>query len=117
MMDAGSNNSNNNNGVKVRVKAALGTSWHHCVSTRIMMEVPHDQEQSLNDSKNHAKQVTHYRDMGYHYQMDNSGMARVATIVKSNLVGKHSLAYQVTGSGVIDVATPLARNDSAFVDS
>jgi RecA/RadA recombinase len=98
------------NSIKMRVKAALGTSWHHCVSTRVMMEEPQDHERSSNDPK---KQATQYRDMGYHYQTDHTGMARVATIVKSNLVGKQSVEYQITGSGVVDAAVAAAAKPLA----
>ena len=97
IMDVSSSNS-----FKVKIKAALGTSWHHCVSTRIMMGEPHDQEPFGNNAITQPKQAPHYRDMEGSYHRKTSEKSRVATIVKSNLVGIQSTKYIVTGSGIVD---------------
>eukprot|EP00797_Seminavis_robusta_P012411 Sro1964_g308190.1 RAD51 homolog 3 (379) ;mRNA; r:8265-9401 len=79
----------------VRVKAALGTSWRHCVSTRIMME----QQQQLEAQPQQQSGSPFVRET-----------ARTATIVKSNLVGLQSVKYQIVGAGVVDaVEPPVAR--------
>ena len=69
---------NGGSGTLSSVKAALGTSWHHCVSTRILLE--HESPLYLNEIM--------------------SGKVRKATIVKSNLVGCASVNYEITGLGI-----------------
>jgi RecA/RadA recombinase len=71
------------------VKAALGISWYHCVSTRIALE------HKLNRSQ------TGMRDL--HPSLGISSSIRTATIVKSNLVGKQQALFEVTTKGVCHV--------------
>jgi RecA/RadA recombinase len=68
------NDSNNKNPQASTTRAALGTAWHHCVSTRIELE------------HHHATGV------------------RQAAVVKSNLVGPSTepMPFQVTAEGVVD---------------
>jgi len=62
------------------VKAALGTAWHHCVSTRIQLE-------------------HHIAAAGQEQQQG----VRHATVVKSNLVGPSApLSFQVTTEGLVE---------------
>lgn len=58
------------------VKAALGTSWYHCVSTRIALG----------------------RDL--RSSLGNSHGIRTATIVKSNLVGEDQALFEVSVRGI-----------------
>lgn len=81
---------------KVFVKAALGTSWHHCVATRIILEQNHQQENYNPYSKSPSGAAT-----------TNSAFRatkRTATIVKSNVVGFQSTEFQVVGSGIVGVS-------------
>jgi RecA/RadA recombinase len=57
------------------VRAALGNSWHHCLSTRILME---------------------------HHE--RSDPVRRATLVKSNVAGNGTICYQVTVKGLEETA-------------
>jgi RAD51-like protein 1 len=65
------------------VRAALGTSWHHCLSTRVLMEL----ETPAGDGK-----------------LDESFLpdaVRRATIVKSNVAGNTSMNYQISLQGLV----------------
>lgn len=64
--------------------AALGPSWHHCVTTRIALEHQYDPHQD--DSMIYT----------------DRGRKRIATIVKSNMVPKSSISYEVNQRGVCD---------------
>jgi RecA/RadA recombinase len=64
------------------VSAALGTSWHHCVSTRIALEHYHDPH---NTSALEGDRV------------------RTASVVKSNLVGQSRIMFEVTMMGICQV--------------
>ena len=66
------------------IKVSLGTSWHHCVSTRILLD----------------HNVDPHRDDSYalHYLDNNTG--RKATVVKSNIVGSASMSFEVTSMGI-----------------
>lgn len=70
------------------VKAALGTSWHHCVSTRVTME--HENDPHRDDALMNA--------------MSNSeSCVRTATVAKSNLVGLSSMLFEVNLMGICQV--------------
>jgi len=65
-------------------KAALGTAWHHCVSTRVQLTMT-------------TTTTTTVTDPGAMV------IARQATVVKSNMVGpSEPLAFQVTTQGLVD---------------
>jgi RecA/RadA recombinase len=66
-------------------RAALGTSWHHCLSTRILMEY---QNSLASDGAAVNRDVE----------------VRQATIVKSNLTGQACIPFQVSALGVSDVS-------------
>ncbi len=81
-----SSTTNTNNNVLSSVKASLGTSWHHCVSSRILLE--HDDDTDCQ-----------------HAQFDSIGSigfkrVRKATVVKSNLVSCASTNFEITGMGI-----------------
>lgn len=71
----------------VSVTAALGTSWHHCVSTRVALE--HERDPHREDD------VTE--------MASNRGRVRTATIAKSNLVGHSTMSFEVTVAGIWQV--------------
>ena len=59
-------------------KAALGTAWHHCVSTRVQLALTTDDQGAV--------------------------VARHAAVVKSNMVGpSHPLEFRVTTRGLVDI--------------
>jgi RAD51-like protein 1 len=67
-------------------KAALGTAWHHCVSTRIRLDQPSQSPQS-----------SHLENHHHHHHH------RYATVVKSNVVAPSPpLAYRITNEGLVD---------------
>jgi RAD51-like protein 1 len=66
-------------------RAALGTSWHHCLSTRILMEY----QNSLTSAG---------------APVNRNGEVRQATIVKSNLTGQACVPFEVSALGVSDVS-------------
>jgi RecA/RadA recombinase len=87
--------------------AALGTSWHHCITTRVELEHerdPHRQEDDwelaldsnvrLNSGRGRERRgVT----------VDERARVRTATVAKSNLVGTSSISYEVTTRGICQV--------------
>jgi RecA/RadA recombinase len=77
---------------RVAVKATLGTSWHHCVSTRILLEQQQQQNGDDANSNNYNKE---------------DRVTRTATIVKSNVVGLQSATFEVSGAGVVDTVQTL----------
>lgn len=95
---------------KVFVKAALGTSWHHCVSTRIILE-QHQQQQENYNPNNHGSPPT-----GANASSNLRTARRTATIVKSNVVGLQSTEFQVVGSGVVDASMATTTGASDFTN-
>lgn len=85
----------------VSVHAALGSSWHHCVSTRLLLEHERDPHREatkkdlVHDTANlqddHSERVA---------WMSERGHVRKATVVKSNVAGCSSMAYEVAAVGV-----------------
>eukprot|EP00547_Thalassionema_nitzschioides_P002735 CAMPEP_0194215118 /NCGR_PEP_ID=MMETSP0156-20130528/16663_1 /TAXON_ID=33649 /ORGANISM="Thalassionema nitzschioides, Strain L26-B" /LENGTH=240 /DNA_ID=CAMNT_0038943551 /DNA_START=595 /DNA_END=1317 /DNA_ORIENTATION=- len=63
------------------VRAALGISWHHCLSTRILME---------RDEK-----------LGNHSETTLDHCRRTATIVKSNVARNECVPYEICDRGLI----------------
>ena len=92
----------------VAVSAALGTSWHHCVSTRLLLEHerdPHRLNTILDEA--HTKSAEHneqnvQRDRHAAWKF-NRGHIRTATVLKSNAAGVSSMSYEVTGIGLSEV--------------
>jgi RecA/RadA recombinase len=79
---------NHQGGEPGKNRAALGESWHHCLSTRIMMEY----QNSLNHGAVNA-------------QRSRGGEVRQATITKSNLAGQACVPFEVSALGVSDIST------------
>lgn len=74
----------------VSVTAALGTSWYHCVSTRVALE--HEKDPHRDDE-----------DDGSGMLVTDRGRIRTATIAKSNLVGHSTTLFEVTIAGISQV--------------
>jgi RAD51-like protein 1 len=70
---------------QVAVRAALGTSWHHCVSTRLLLE----------------HEVDPHRDGG-----DSSNQVRRLSVVKSNVAAFSTMHFEVKSMGIVEVASP-----------
>ena len=71
--------------------AAMGTAWHHCVSTRLFFEHsrdPHFLNNGRCDFEDESKKL--YREK-----------ARTVTITKSNQVGKHVIPFHINKLGIV----------------
>ena len=75
-------------GDPLAVKAALGMSWHHCVSTRILIE----------------HQVDQYQRDDSTFEGDNrfSDNRRSLSVVKSSYMPEQSLSFQITPLGIVE---------------
>jgi RecA/RadA recombinase len=80
----------------VSVRAALGTSWYHCVSTRLFMEHECDPHRLGRRQDEHNSM---------YQQQQQQGRIRRLTVVKSNLVGVTSTNFEVTTIGLEEVPT------------
>eukprot|EP00957_Ditylum_brightwellii_P060139 4567082-Ditylum_brightwellii.AAC.1 len=101
----------------VAVSAALGTSWHHCVSTRILLQYERDphrlgsaldvaNEEAVKNMAKIRKRDDNDNDGDHHQRhawMSERGHIRTATVVKSNVAGVSSMSYKVTTMGVCEV--------------
>ncbi len=76
------------------ITAALGTSWHHCVSTRVALEYG---KESVTDD--HTKD---FRLQFYSTHIEEQ-RTRTATIVKSHMVGRSKISFEVTKSGICEI--------------
>jgi RecA/RadA recombinase len=88
---------------QVSVRAALGTSWHHCVSTRMLMEHERD-----------PHRVNRPEDNRQNEHVDGElerGRVRRLTLVKSNVAGLSSTSFEVTSIGLAAVQIPAPPRD------
>ena len=88
----------------VAVKAALGTSWHHCLSTRLLMEHvrdPHALNSHVHNSHGSTNLATDSQG-GSALKYERQGM-RKATVVKSNVAGAASMFYKVNAIGLVEI--------------
>ena len=79
----------------VKVSAALGTSWQHCVSTRLLFEHecdPHRQE--------NADDIAMDKQQAW---MNARGHVRTATVVKSNVADASSMKFEVNAMGLCEI--------------
>jgi RAD51-like protein 1 len=93
-LDENNNNNNtNDNGSTdlVPVKAALGTAWSHCLSTRLLLQHLRDPHR-LDDNTNAMDDWSEER-----------GRVRKATIVKSNVAGNESMHYEIDIAGLKEI--------------
>lgn len=107
------NNNNNNNSKNaswgerggnstrdhdISVRAALGTSWHHCVSTRLLMEHQVDPHR-VRDDQNWSHS---------HQQLQHHGQGlRHMSLVKSNAAAFSTLSFEVTAMGVVEASSSI----------
>mmetsp|Transcript_11394 Transcript_11394/g.17118 ORF Transcript_11394/g.17118 Transcript_11394/m.17118 type:complete len:505 (-) Transcript_11394:127-1641(-) len=105
----------------VSVTAALGSSWQHCVSSRLLLEHerdPHRQDTAIDiahESLRHPEgQTGRKRTNDGSVRCDNGviksaawmnarGHVRTATVVKSNVAGVSSMNYEVTVTGLCEI--------------
>jgi RAD51-like protein 1 len=126
VVDSNNNNSNSNTnntnnssswgrrGISMRdsdgsVRAALGTSWHHCVSTRLLMEHqvedPHrarEDHSSWNQPSAAAAQQQQQQQQG---QGSGGQGVRQLSVVKSNVAAFSTLSFQVTTTGIVEASS------------
>lgn len=85
------------------VQAALGTSWHHCVSTRLMLEmldVPSPRRGTRHNTDENL------RSWGTRVAGSQETMRRVS-IVKSNVAAFAETEFEVTSVGTVEAKNPL----------
>lgn len=101
--DIGSNNSKIHS---VAVRAALGTSWYHCVSTRIMLEISSPEAKVGSDH-------CHEYEFGTNFELKNNTnspgpmqqahrVARKVAVVKSNKIGFSEAGFEITTLGIVE---------------
>jgi len=99
----------NNRSDYVAINAALGTSWHHCVTTRLLLEHGHDlQCYNRNYTINDAAAVKPIIfEKNYHKGSDSAEAAksrlahvRRGTLVKSNVSGPANVFLEMTSMGM-----------------
>ena len=96
----------------VKVAASLGVSWHHCVSTRILLEHerdPHRQASEIDlaqeaamTGESHHKGFNHSSSQRQIWMMER-GLVRTASVVKSNVVGYSTMYFHITKIGVCEL--------------
>jgi RecA/RadA recombinase len=88
----------------VAVKAALGISWHHCLSTRLLMEHerdPHTLNSNVDDAHDNINSTVDGRgDFAWKHVR---GRVRKATVVKSNVAGTANMFYEVNATGLAEI--------------
>lgn len=72
---------------QVAVRAALGTSWHHCVSTRILVD----------------HEVDPHRDGRQpQYSDDDKTQLRSLNVIKSNWMPSTTISFEITPVGIVE---------------
>ena len=104
----GADNSNNDMGGRddtvvikdpTAVKAALGTSWHHCVSTRLFMEKAMSIRRQHPEHQQAEEYVSDYWQQ-QEQQQQQQPRSKVA-IVKSNIVPLAETSYEISTAGIV----------------
>jgi RecA/RadA recombinase len=94
----------NNGDSTVSVRAALGTSWHHCVSTRLVLEHQVDPQQEANTfSSNIAYQQS--MSGGLKEFGSNAMTRRRISVVKSNIAPFSTAYFEIDNRGIVDAAS------------
>ena len=86
----------------VAVRAALGTSWHHCLSTRLLMEHELDPHRLNNSTTDEAPECT-IPGRGNVSGKSTRGHIRRATVVKSNVAGWSNTNYIISDMGLVEI--------------
>jgi len=85
-----------------QVRAALGTSWHHCVSTRLLLEttaadvVPEAPELSSFDNGNQNESITRATKQPTHH------VTKKIAVVKSNRAAFGETRFAITSTGIVE---------------
>ena len=79
------------------VKAALGTSWHHCVSTRLVLDQVEIQETRPELEQYHGQEEG-WTDFGNL----SSTKTRTVDIAKSNIVPHATIQFEICNAGIVD---------------
>jgi len=96
----------------VSLDVALGTSYAHCVSTRLLLEHERDPHRlNSRTDTSHAtiikteNKVSLHDSISFprHAWMSERGHVRTARIVKSNIVGHGRMSYVVTKAGLCEL--------------
>ena len=95
----------------VSVRAALGTSWHHCVSTRLLMEHHVDPHRLQDEEWTSHKQIPRVQDHIKNY--DRASEVRRLSVVKSNIVAFSSMEFEVAAMGIVEVPKAITRLQEA----
>ena len=82
------------------MQAALGVSWHHCVSTRLLLTYERDSH-GLSDKINNVFNQNCDREENGRFQ-DNS-QARRLSVVKSNVAGLSNVNFYISTIGITEV--------------
>lgn len=101
--DTGTNNFNASAGgfsseyLYAPVRAALGTSWHHCVSTRLLLET--NVENSVEAHSHELDRNTHRE----HSMQTFSPTKRKVTVTKSNRTEYGETHFRISTMGIVEV--------------
>ena len=91
------NNANNNGNSNLLLRASLGTSWRHCISTSLFLNHKQQGQQQSSDSTNTSNTNDHHHNHGI---INNH---RQISIVKSNRAPLISVDYQIERKGLVEV--------------
>jgi len=89
----------------VAVKAALGTAWSHCLSTRLLLEHerdPHRLNSNVDDAHENMPPNTIDTTSDFAWKHER-GRVRKATVVKSNVAGMESMFYEIRVDGLNEI--------------
>lgn len=92
----------------VSVKAALGTAWSHCLSTRLFLQHERDphclnSNITVDDDSHENISTENDQDLPAWRQQHERGRVRKATVVKSNVAGNESMYYEIGVAGVNEI--------------
>lgn len=102
------NNDNHSDINESNFKAALGPSWYHCVSTRIMLEQQQQQQHGNSGPVHDQSTGGNQQNLNAPTNAISSKTTRMAHIEKSVLSGRHSACYEIVGAGVVDVERAIS---------
>lgn len=89
----------------VAVKAALGTAWSHCLSTRLFLEHerdPHRLNSAVDEAHDNVAAANGVEGGDFAWKQER-GRVRKATVVKSNVAGNESMFYEIGVDGVNEI--------------
>lgn len=98
---------NSNRGDHSSVSAALGVSWHHCVSTRLLLEHTRDSYKQI--ANRNMAQGNNQEEKQNSSQTIQRGFVRSASVVKSNIVGYSKICFEISDLGICEHQTSISR--------